>query len=144
MPDTSRPITLVISVFTACVCVSLVFLLSLVGGLLNRGRGGYIHFGPANSSSPEGQEWYWPAHVLSRLLFAVPTGIVVVSKAIAYFCAIEVPPPSIMARVTFSPLAMQAKHSGQRIPILCLQWTAITRSQNMTFVAMETPMLVAM
>ena len=80
MPDTSRLIILVISVFTGCVCVALVFLLSLVGGLLNRGRGGYIHFGPANSSSPEGQVWYWPAHILSRLLFAVPTGIVVVGR----------------------------------------------------------------
>lgn len=69
-----------ISVFTGCACVALVFLLSLVGGLLNRGRGGYIHFGPANSSSPEGQVWYWPAHILSRLLFAVPTGIAVVSR----------------------------------------------------------------
>jgi len=71
---------LVICVLTGCAVLALGFLLSLVGGLLSRGRGGYIHFGPAISSAPEGQVWYWPAHMLSRLLFAVPTGIVVVGR----------------------------------------------------------------
>ena len=43
------------------------------------GRGGFITFGPQNSSDPEHEQWYWPAHILSRLLFAAPTGLLVVS-----------------------------------------------------------------
>ncbi|CAH1241707.1 Hypp6396 [Branchiostoma lanceolatum] len=41
----------------------------LLGGFLNRCRGGYVDFGSMMG--------YWPAHVTSRLIVAVPTGLVV-------------------------------------------------------------------
>ena len=72
-----------VSLFTAFVCLFLVLVFANIGGLLNRGRGGWVNFGPPpeNHSQPDPSLGlpYWPAHVLSRLLFAVPTGLVVVS-----------------------------------------------------------------
>ncbi|XP_035657998.1 uncharacterized protein LOC118403395 [Branchiostoma floridae] len=41
----------------------------LLGGFLNRCRGGYVDFGSMMG--------YWPAHVTSRLIMAVPTGLAV-------------------------------------------------------------------
>ena len=71
MPDARRSVVFLISISTAVVCVVLAFLLSIVGGVLNRGRGGYFSF---NSTD------YWTSHAISRLIFAVPTGVVVVRK----------------------------------------------------------------
>ena len=71
MPGARRSVVFLISVSTAVVCVVLAFLLSIVGGVLNRGRGGYFSF---NSTD------YWASHAISRLVFAVPTGVVVVRK----------------------------------------------------------------
>ncbi|XP_066299979.1 uncharacterized protein [Branchiostoma lanceolatum] len=41
----------------------------LLGGFLNRCQGGYVNFGSMMG--------YWPAHVTSRLIVAVPTGLMV-------------------------------------------------------------------
>ena len=73
MPGARSSVVFLVSVSTAVVCVVLAFLLSIVGGVLNRGRGGYF-------ALPNSTEWYWPSHALSRLIFAVPTGVVVVRK----------------------------------------------------------------
>lgn len=59
--------------------VALSFVVALLGGFLNHCRGGYVHFGPSNGSDKVEAEWYWPQHTLGRLLFALPTGLVVVS-----------------------------------------------------------------
>ena len=53
---------------------------ALLGGFFNHCRGGYVHFGPRNTTDTPAHEWYWPQHILSRLLFALPTGLVVVSR----------------------------------------------------------------
>ncbi len=81
MPCTSagNATTAVCRVLIVLICVGGFILVALLGGLLNRGRGGFITFGPQNSSDPEHEQWYWPAHILSRLLFAAPTGLLVVS-----------------------------------------------------------------
>ena len=65
--------------------VAFVILFAQLGGLLNRGRGGYINFGEIVD--------YWPAHILSRLLFAVPTGLVVVSSIqLVILCFLKLDP----------------------------------------------------
>ena len=73
-----------VSLFTAFACLTFVFLFAHLGGILNRGRGGWVNFGPPppNRSLPDPSLGlpYWPAHILSRLLFAVPTGALVVSE----------------------------------------------------------------
>lgn len=75
MVERSVPVAFV-SWCVALFVLGLTFLFSQLGGLLNRGRGGYVDFGDSVS--------YWPAHILSRLLFAVPTGLVVVrSRTVA-------------------------------------------------------------
>lgn len=69
-----------ISVLVALTLVGVLVLTSGIGSFLNRSRGGFIHFGgPSNQSDPAYDKWYWPNHTLSRLFFAVPTGILVVS-----------------------------------------------------------------
>lgn len=55
----------------------LIFVFSFLGGLLNRGRGGWIDLG--GSSNASNHLSYWPAHLCKNLLFAVPTGVAVVS-----------------------------------------------------------------
>ena len=69
----------------ACLVVFLQFF-SHLGGLLNRSRGGYVDFrkaSPAGNSSSDDDGAlgldYWPAEICKNLLFAVPTGVVVVS-----------------------------------------------------------------
>lgn len=64
----------------------LIVIFSFLGGLLNRGRGGWIDFGGSsnttqsvNISNRHDALSYWPAHLCKNLLFAVPTGIAVVS-----------------------------------------------------------------
>lgn len=64
---------IVLGVILVAVCV----LLSLLGSFLNRSRGGFVQFGPTNASQELQDDWYWPAHVLSRVLFALPTGLLV-------------------------------------------------------------------
>lgn len=70
-----------VSLLAAFACLLFVILFANIGGLLNRGRGGWVNFGPPpkNHSQPDPSLGlpYWPAHVLSRLLFAIPTGLVV-------------------------------------------------------------------
>ena len=74
----------VVSVFVAIFVVGVLTVTSGVGSFLNRSRGGFIHFGgPTNQSDPAFDEWYWPNHILSRVFFAFPTGLLVVSEKFA-------------------------------------------------------------
>ena len=79
MPSAKSVAVLLTSIAIGLLCVGVAGLIAFLGAFLNRGRGGYVHFGPINASESETEEWYWPAHVLSRLLVAVPTGLLVVS-----------------------------------------------------------------
>ncbi len=63
------------SVCVALFALGLLFLLAQLGGFLNRGRGGYVNLSDMA---------YWSAHILSRLLFAIPTGLVVVSSNVVW------------------------------------------------------------
>ena len=68
-----RPIFLLLAVtFT----VFLMFAISIfAGGILNRIRGGYRDVGESWKLS------YWEAHVVTRLVFAVPIGLTAVSAS---------------------------------------------------------------
>ncbi|XP_019613484.1 PREDICTED: uncharacterized protein LOC109461546 [Branchiostoma belcheri] len=57
-------------VMTTSLTLCLLLGCCLLGGFLNRCRGGYVDMSMLG---------YWPAHVTSRLIMAVPTGLVVVS-----------------------------------------------------------------
>ena len=74
---------LAVTIALAACLVVFLHLFSHLGGLLNRSRGGYVDFRKAagNSSSEDGALGldYWPAEICKNLLFAVPTGVVVVS-----------------------------------------------------------------
>lgn len=62
--------------------VIVLFFFSHLGGLLNRSRGGYLNFRKSAVNSSEdglGMD-YWSAEICKNLLFAIPTGLVVVSK----------------------------------------------------------------
>ena len=51
----------------------------LAGGVLNRIRGGYLNVSddlPAYNTTAG----YWQAHVVTRLVFAVPVGLMTVSR----------------------------------------------------------------
>ena len=63
----------VVRVSLALGALLLVVLLSGVGGILNRSRGGWVDF-----SNLTGH--YWPAHLVERLVFGVPTGFLVVRE----------------------------------------------------------------
>lgn len=76
MPQRSRALVLVGRVVMGLLVVAFFVLVATLGGFLNHCRGGYVHFGPETSVSAQ---WYWLQHILGRLLFAVPTGLVVVS-----------------------------------------------------------------
>ena len=70
-----------VSVLVAMLFVGILMLISGFGSFLNRSRGGFIHFGgPTNESDPAYEVWYWPSHILSRVFFALPTGLLVVSS----------------------------------------------------------------
>lgn len=83
MPQTlrARAPNLVAAVLAALLVVLFSVLVALLGGFLNHCRGGYVHFGPSHMTpgSHVYKEWYWPQHILGRLLFALPTGLIVVS-----------------------------------------------------------------
>ena len=67
-------------IITTTVIAVAVLLVSCIGGTLNRSRGGYLDLNkliPGNESYYLGV--YWGRHVLSRAVFALPTGILVVS-----------------------------------------------------------------
>lgn len=74
--------SLVGSILAGLLVVASVVLVATLGGFLNHCRGGYVHFGPSNMQpgSPVYNHWYWPQHILGRLLFALPTGLIVVSS----------------------------------------------------------------
>lgn len=57
-----------------------VFLLSKVGGVLNRCRGGYLDFDKILPGNDSDAGVYWARHVLSRAVFALPTALLVVSS----------------------------------------------------------------
>ena len=76
MPQGRKAAILVGSVLAGLLLVALTVVVATLGGFLNHCSGGYVHFGPANSSS---SNWYWSQHIFGRLLFAVPTGLAVVS-----------------------------------------------------------------
>ena len=69
----------VVRIVLAVVVVGILILTSGTGGILNRGQGGFIYFGIRNKSDPSYGNWYWSRHVLSRIYFAIPTGLLVVS-----------------------------------------------------------------
>ena len=85
MPVQRSCMVLVASIAVAVGLAILLFFFSHLGGLLNRGRGGYVNFRkPAvNASSDDGSLNldYWPAEISKNLLFAFPTALVVVSDA---------------------------------------------------------------
>ena len=67
---------LAMSIASAVGLVIFLFFFAHLGGLLNRSRGGYVNLrNPANNSVNLD---YWSAEVVKNLLFAVPTGIIVV------------------------------------------------------------------
>ena len=76
-----------VSIALAVCLVVFLHFFSHLGGLLNRSRGGYVDFrkaAPAGNSSRSTDDGalgldYWPAEICKNLLFAVPTGVVVVS-----------------------------------------------------------------
>jgi hypothetical protein len=78
---------LAVSISTALLVVGFSVLVASLGGFLNHCRGGYVHFGPSNMKPGTHvyNEWYWPQHILGRLLFALPTGLVVVSQPLSHF-----------------------------------------------------------
>lgn len=80
MPPKAKPSLLVGRVLLGLLLVALSAVMALLGGFLNHCRGGYVHFGPHNMTTEDYNRWYWPQHTLGRLLFALPTGLVVVSK----------------------------------------------------------------
>ena len=81
MPVKKKPLALAGSILAGLAVVAFCLVVALLGGFLNHCRGGYVHFGPSDGSHKA--EWYWPQHTLGRLLFALPTGLVVVSFLIA-------------------------------------------------------------
>ena len=72
---------LVASKALAASLVIVLFFFANLGGLLNRSRGGYVNFrkSAGNTSDDSLGLDYWPAEICKNLLFAVPTGLVVVS-----------------------------------------------------------------
>ena len=69
-----------VSVVLAVLVVGILTLTSALGSFLNRGQGGFIYFGgPRNESYPTYTAWYWSRHILSKVYFAIPTGLLVVS-----------------------------------------------------------------
>ena len=87
MPLRSRLPRLALSVATAALVLVSSALMAALGGFLNHCRGGYVHFGPTNLTpgTPAYHDWYWPQHILARLLYAIPTGIVLVSENGCFF-----------------------------------------------------------
>lgn len=79
---------LVASKALAVSLVIVLFFFSHLGGLLNRSRGGYVNFrkSATNSSDDSLDLDYWPAEICKNLLFAVPTGLIVVSVYIHCSC----------------------------------------------------------
>lgn len=75
----TKPAVFAGRVLAGLLVVAFSLVVALLGGFLNHCRGGYVHFGPVNGSDEVEAEWYWPQHTLGRLLFALPTGLVVVS-----------------------------------------------------------------
>lgn len=77
----ARALYAVLKVVAGLLVVAFAALVATLGGFLNHCRGGYVHFGPNNmkQGSHIYNEWYWPQHILGTLLFALPTGLVVVS-----------------------------------------------------------------
>lgn len=66
------------SIATAVGLVVFLFFFAHLGGLLNRARGGYVNLrNPSNNSVDLD---YWPAEIVKNLLFAVPTGVLVVRR----------------------------------------------------------------
>lgn len=81
-PRTAKArLLLACSILAALGVVFFAVLVATLGGFLNHCRGGYIHIGPSDAKpgSHVYEEWYWPQHILARLLFALPTGLLVVS-----------------------------------------------------------------
>lgn len=80
MPRRRKPPVIVGAVLAGLLVVCFCALVALLGGFLNHCRGGYVHFGPKSmeKGSHLYNEWYWPQHILGRLLFALPTGLLVV------------------------------------------------------------------
>ena len=72
----SLPVTL-LCILVTCYALFLLVAFSHFGGALNRGRGGWVNF--YNTSNCTLCLPYWPAHLCKNLLFAVPTGAIVVS-----------------------------------------------------------------
>ena len=66
-----EPVPRWIRLLLTCFLLCILLLLCCFGGLLNRCRGGLCDFSSVLA--------YWPAHVVSRLVLAVPTGVVSVS-----------------------------------------------------------------
>lgn len=70
------PVVISLRVLATLLVAVCVLLFSAVGGVLNRCRGGFLDLNkilPGNTS-----EVYWAQHVLSRAVFALPTGLLVV------------------------------------------------------------------
>lgn len=83
MPRRAKIPVLVARVLAGLLLVAIALLIATFGGFLNHCRGGYVHFGPhGKEGTLVYNEWYWVQHILARLLFALPTGIVVVSSAL--------------------------------------------------------------
>ena len=81
---------LAVSITTAVCLLLVIFFFSHLGGLLNRCRGGYVHFGrAASNASSDGALGlrYWPAEVSKNLVFAVPTAAVVVGVQCVCTCS---------------------------------------------------------
>lgn len=75
-------VSVVATVILGVLLVAVSAVIATLGGFLNHCRGGYVHFGRVNITSNNSHvydEWYWSQQVLARLLFAFPTGLVVVS-----------------------------------------------------------------
>ena len=74
------PVVFSLRIITTLVIVVAVLLVSCIGGTLNRSRGGYLDLNKliaGNESHYPGV--YWGRHVLRGAVFALPTGVVVVS-----------------------------------------------------------------
>ena len=82
MPLKKKPCVLAGRILAGLLVVAFSLAVASLGGFLNHCRGGYVHFGPRNGSQKVEAAWYWPQHTLGRLLFALPTGLVVVSTCL--------------------------------------------------------------
>lgn len=73
------PVIISLRVISAVLMIAAVLLVSTIGGVLNRAHGGYLDVNKIVPGNESNLGVYWGRYIVSKAVFALPTGLLVVS-----------------------------------------------------------------